>query len=62
MTHQPALCQVNEDHEGEAGGGDEQAAPEENKVPFAFSKCKDVKAKGSSAFIAECLICGKKVC
>lgn len=31
------------------------------KIPFAFSKCTNVNRKGSSAYVAECQVCGKQV-
>lgn len=37
------------------------AQKEATKVPFAFSKCSMVTKSGSSAYRAECGICGKKV-
>lgn len=39
----------------------EQATEKKKTVPFAFTKCKYVTAKGMSSYLAECLICGKKV-
>lgn len=50
-----ANADANED------GGIRGRAVDEQKVPFAFTKCKDVHRKGTSSFTAECLICGKKV-
>ena len=42
--------------------GDDGAAEElPEKHPFAFNLCKDVIRKGSCAYSAECLVCGKKL-
>ena len=58
--------------EGEAGnelggpdaldeGGEGAAEGATEKLPFAFTLCKDVIRKGSSMYAAECLVCGKKL-
>lgn len=48
--------------EGEAEEAEAPTCAEDAiKIPFAFSMCKNVKAKGMSAYVAECTICGIQV-
>lgn len=38
-----------------------ESSNDQEKPPFAFSHCCNVKRKGTSAWTAECKLCGKMV-
>lgn len=40
---------------------DRQQVLDTEKIPFAFSKCKDVEKVGQSVFSGLCGVCGKRV-